>query len=284
MVLNQDKSCGDARAVEEELRKIRLEDNKLFRRFSYRCIRKTRDHKGDLVDRETKKRRQESIHALAVPETVMAAALRSFAENRGSITFKAEDIRMHRQAGSPPLEVCLLVDTSGSMSGKRINEVKSLAGHLLRLMREPLSLVTFQECNVGVKVPGTRNMNKIKRGLCAMNAAGLTPLGDGIRATAAYIKKRRGRKHLVILITDGLPTWAGVGDDPYSDALMAARELAKTGARLICIGLEPQKEFLQKLAEAANGSLYIVDDLDHREIAAITRREKAGVIAAETVL
>jgi len=161
------------------------------------------------------------------------------------------------------------------MNGKRIKEVKTLADHLVRQMREPLSLVTFQEGDVDVKVASTRNMDKVRLGLAAMNATGLTPLADGIRTAARYLAKRRGRKHLLILITDGLPTWAEGEKDPYRDALDAGAQVKKAGVHMICIGLEPQKKFLEQLSASSGASLYIVDDLDHLEIAAITRREKA---------
>ncbi|MCR3922892.1 MAG: VWA domain-containing protein, partial [Firmicutes bacterium] len=187
----------------------------------------------------------------------------------------ATDLCVLQEAGELPLEVCLLVDTSGSMNGKRIEEVKLLADQLVQQMHEPLSLITFQESDVAVKVRATRQASSVRAGLRAMNAEGLTPMGEGMRAAVNYVRKRRGKKHLVILITDGLPTWADGLTDPYLDAIEAGALMRRHKIHLICIGLEPQREFLEKLAQTADASLYIVEDLNHLELFAITRREKS---------
>ncbi|MBS4031367.1 MAG: VWA domain-containing protein [Clostridiales bacterium] len=251
--------------------------SKQIQRFNYRRIRQTRATNGPIAEKEARPKAGEPVTSLALAETMIAAARRRFANDNEINFLKKEDIRIQHQTGGPPLEVCLLVDTSGSMNGKRIREVKTLADHLVRQMHEPLSLVTFQEGDVSVKVRSTRNTHRVRYGLAAMSAAGLTPLGEGIRLAASYLSKRRGKKHLLILITDGLPTWS-IGDkDPYQDAIEAGETVKKAGINFICIGLEPQRTFLEKMAEKADASLYIVDDLDHKEIAAITRREKSRV-------
>lgn len=267
---------GQLDDVEKEIRRLlQLQDEKLFKRYHYRCIRHSHDQ-GTLAAREVRQREAGDSAPLAVAETVANAARRRLT-NPGGNYVTSEDIFVQREAGGAPLEVCLLVDASGSMNGKRIREVKTLADTLVRQMHEPLSLITFQEGDVAVKVRCTRNGQMVRHGLAAICAAGLTPLGDGIRTAVRYLSGRRGKKHLVILITDGLPTWAEGEKDPYLDAIEAGQLIKKNKIHLICIGLEPQRNFLEKLAVAADASLYIVDDLDHREIAAITRREKTRV-------
>lgn len=263
--------------MEKEIRRLlQWQDEKCFQRFHYRCIRRGKEKDGTLLAREAHRREAGNGTVIAVVETVIAAAERRF-RTAGNRFIQADDLRVLDQEGGLPLEICLLVDTSGSMNGKRIQEVKSLADHLVRQMQEPLSLITFQEGDVGIKVRSTRNNKMVRRGLAAMNAAGLTPLGDGIRTAVDYLKNRRGKKHLMILITDGLPTWASGDNDPYQDAVDAGKLVKKHHIHLICIGLEPQRNFLEALADSSDASLYIVDDLDHREIVAITRREKSLV-------
>jgi magnesium chelatase subunit D len=273
-----DNPPDELSAVEKEIRRLQEEATAKISRFNYKRVRQSRETSGPVPEKETATRGEEPMVSIAVAETMVSAALRRLKNHEGGLV-RPEDIRVQRQAGGPPLEVCLLVDTSGSMNGKRINEVKILADHLVRQMHEPLSLVTFQEGDVQVKVAATRNTERVRNRLAAMSAAGLTPLGDGIRVAVEYLSKRRGRRHLLILITDGLPTWASGDRDPYQDAIEAASLVDRAGIHSICIGLEAQREFLEKLALSADASLYIVDDLDHKEIATITRREKARTAA-----
>jgi magnesium chelatase subunit D len=271
------ESVCQAQAVEKEIRRLQqMPEDKKFQRFHYRCVKRGKENNGNVLSREPKPRDADHTGTLAVAETVICAAQRRLCSDPQRFIMKG-DLRILEETGSPPLEVCLLVDTSGSMNGRRIREVKALAGNLVRQMHEPLSLVTFQEGDVGIKVRSTRNHEIVRRGLSAMTAAGLTPLGDGIRTAVSYLTKRRGKKHLLILITDGLPTWASGEKDVYQDALEAARLVKKNEIHLICIGLEAQRCFLEKMAECSDASLYIVEDLDHREIAAITRREKSRI-------
>ena len=274
---------AELQAVEQEIRRLqRLRKDEGFQRYHYRCVRHGNDNEGTHTSREPQLRQEGNRDRLAVAESMICAARRRLVTNDTKF-MRSADFRVIQDTGGPPLEVCLLVDTSGSMNGKRIREVKTLADNLVRQMHEPLSLVTFQEGNVGVKVRSTRNDFFVRRGLSAMSASGLTPMGEGIRTAVKYLSGRRGKKHLVILITDGLPTWAQGDKDPYLDAIEAGALVKKQKMHLICIGLEPQRKFLEKLADAADASLYIVDDLDHREIAAITRREKSRAGAAQNL-
>ncbi|MCW3490808.1 vWA domain-containing protein [Dethiobacter alkaliphilus] len=276
-ILAVSQDGGEMQVVENEIRRLqRLQEEKTFQRYHYRCVRHGQNNEGFYTLRETQPRQHGCRDSLAVAETMICAARRRLTSGDAQF-LRNEDFRVIKDGGAPPLEVCLLVDTSGSMNGKRIREVKTLADNLVRQMHEPLSLITFQEGDVGVKVRSTRNDLMVRRGLAAMSAAGLTPMGEGIRTAVNYLCGRRGKKHLVILITDGLPTWASGDQDPYLDAIEAGALIKKHKMHLICIGLEPQRKFLEKLAESADASLYIVDDLDHREIAAITRRERSRV-------
>lgn len=267
----------ELQTVEREIRRLQnLYAEKLFRRFNYRCVRHGQKRTGEYFSREAQVRCSGKKNSLAVPETMIAAALRRFGCKSDRFVIP-QDLRVLEPAAASPLEICLLVDTSGSMDGKRIREVKELAEHLVSQMHEPISLITFQEGNVGVKVRSTRNNLLFRRELNTITAVGLTPLGEGIRTAVNYLASRSGRKQLVILITDGLPTWAQGEKDPYQDALEAAGYLKRKGMHLICIGLEPHRSFLEKLAERSEASLYIVDDLDHQEMVAITKREKCRI-------
>jgi magnesium chelatase subunit D len=80
---------------------------------------------------------------------------------------------------------------------------------------------------------------------------------------------------LVILITDGMPTYSWGSTHPQKDALQAAREFAANHAKLICIGVDVNREFMEAVACEGHGNLYIVDDLGERTaLIEIARNEK----------
>ena len=62
-----------------------------------------------------------------------------------------------------PLDICLLIDTSASMTGDRIKSAKFLAEYLVNSTRDRVSVIVFQENDVEVIVPFTRNFNMIQK-------------------------------------------------------------------------------------------------------------------------
>ena len=264
-------------AVENEIRRLQQHKKDAANKLPFTCLRQGHDPNSAFTSRKVKKR-EEGEHAnLAVAETMVVAAIRSLTQHSPwSVT--PEDLHVHQFAGDVPLEVCLLVDTSGSMNGRRIREVRLLAEQLIQQMHEPITLITFQEGNIGVQVKSSRNPIQLRARLAAIEASGLTPMGEAIRTAVNYCKSRRGKKHLILLITDGLPTWAEGEKDPFLDAIEAAQLIKKQKMHMICIGLEPQRLFLTTLADTADASLYIMDDLEHSEIIAITRRERSRLL------
>jgi len=177
-----------------------------------------------------------------------------------------------------PIDVCLLIDASGSMAGDKRQAACYLAEHLLLTGKEKVAVVTFQERNSQVVVPFTRNQRVLSKGLATISPAGLTPLADGIMTAVNLIKENRVRNPLLVLITDGIPNSALWTLDPKADALEAAAHIPENKIRLICIGVESNSLFLEKLANRANGSLYLVDDLNRDNLINIVRHEKKNMM------
>ena len=57
-----------------------------------------------------------------------------------------------------------------------------------------------------------------------------------------------------MLITDGIPTVSLWSADPIKDAINAAEKIAKNKINFCCIGLQPNKDCLVKISEAAKAS------------------------------
>ncbi len=170
--------------------------------------------------------------------------------------------------------IILLLDASASMSGKRMASAKEFARHLIVTGKEKICVVIFQDSNVEVVCSFTKNPRKLEAGIAKIRAQGLTPLAKGL-VKVGEICRKTVNKPLVLCVTDGIPTVPYKTLSPIDDAVNAARNLARRGIRLGCIGLEPNHSFLKQMMQAANGALYTIDELEASTMAAIARKEQS---------
>ena len=114
-----------------------------------------------------------------------------------------------------PLPVFLLVDTSGSMNGSKIDTVNVALREMLQALSNlegtkgqiKLSVITFGQ-TVNILQP-LENIDLIELDL--LKAQGVTPMGEAIRKTIEMIENRdivspRSYTPTIVLISDGLPT------------------------------------------------------------------------------
>jgi magnesium chelatase subunit D len=59
-----------------------------------------------------------------------------------------------------------------------------------------------------------------------------------------------------------MPTTGKWTINPQQDALRAVEMINETRAKLICIGVASNQEFLEQLADKAKGNVYILDSLE----------------------
>ncbi|OWZ83802.1 vWA domain-containing protein [Natranaerobius trueperi] len=218
------------------------------------------------------------LEHLALPETIVASAIRSIKDNN-NIKIDSEDIRVMSKQKHATLNLCFLVDASGSMAGRRMQEVKFLAEHALLSGRDRISVITFREDKATVEIPFTKNWNQLRKGLSSVKAFGLTPMAKGIEEGRKFLLEKikentNKRNTFLVLITDGLPTISANGEDPFRETLKSAEKIKEAGIKFICIGLKPNVEFLEKLAERSGSSLYIVQELESQSLANIIARER----------
>jgi magnesium chelatase subunit D len=161
------------------------------------------------------------------------------------------------------------------MAGPKMKAVWHLAEHLLLTTRDKVAVVVFQLRRGRVVVPFTRNHSRLKAGLRSIHPQGMTPLADGLVEALKLIKNRHVRNPLLVLITDGVPTFGKWTLDARQDALKAARMVSEARAKLICIGVTPNREFLEELASQARGNVYIIENLEDRAtLIEIVQKEK----------
>ncbi len=218
------------------------------------------------------KEKGDSPGHLAIAESAIAKGVRTML-NRQPLA--SQDLRFWYTREKKSRPIILLLDASASMSGKRIASAKELARHLIVTSKEKICVVAFQNSGVEVACGFTKNPQQLEEGLSKIQAQGLTPLATGL-VKAGELCRRSIHKPLVLCITDGIPTVPHKTFSPIDDAISAAKNLAARGIRLGCIGLEPNRNFLKQMVQAANGSLYIVEELEASKMAAIARKEQNG--------
>lgn len=248
-------------------------------RGKYRSIKNTHlksKHKHyTYISKTTDPMKDSWLGSIAVPETLITAAKNKLLEKRPSFRIKRDDIQVHNQEISQPVDMCLVLDGSASMVGPKMKAVRYLAEHLFLVTRDKMAVVVFQGRQARVAVPFTRNYSRLKTGLKSLQPRGLTPLADGILTSIKLIKNRQVRNPLLILITDGIPTTGKWTINPQQDALKAAEMIDETRAKLICIGVASNQEFLEELASKAKGNVYILDSLDdHATLIEIVHKER----------
>jgi magnesium chelatase subunit D len=266
------------RELESQMRKLLRQASMPSAR--YRVVRsnhlKSSQKNYTYVSKTTAPLKDAWLGSIAVAETIVQSAKNRFFQKRSVPLLTRDDIRVHQQVMSKPVDVCLVIDGSASMAGPKMKAVWQLAEHLLLTTRDRIAVVIFQRRKARVVIPFTRNYTRLKLSLrSSMHPNGLTPLADGIVEALQLIKNHHVRNPLLVLITDGVPTFGKWTIDPRKDALRAAGMVPSSRAKLICIGVASNQEFLEELAMQAKGSVYIVENLEEMTtLIEIVRQER----------
>ncbi len=215
------------------------------------------------------------MQEFAPAETVNAAARRAVIENRGELIIDYPDIRQFIRRTKNSAAVCLVVDASASMIGPRLKAAKHLVRHLLLATPDRVSMIVFQQEHAKVQLPFTRDYRQAEKSLRQITAFGSTPLALGLRTCCRYLQEAGQKSPSIILITDGIPTVGDQTRDPMADSLAAAREIKTKGYRFTCFGLKPYRQYLTQLAEAAGGTVCVMEELEKRKLVEYAGRQTA---------
>jgi len=194
-----------------------------------------------------------------------------------------------RETDRPPVNLTLVLDRSGSMSGEKIARAREAALTALHRLeaRDLFSLVVYDH-TVRTLVPPqspTANRDWIEQQIRGIGTGGNTALFGAVSQGAAEVRKNLGGEyvHRVLLLSDGL---ANVGPSSPVDLGRLGAALLKEGISVTTIGIgnDFNEDLMTSLAEQSDGNHYFVES--SRDLPRIFALELGDVlsIAARKVL
>ena len=180
-----------------------------------------------------------------------------------------------------PVNVALVLDKSGSMSGDKIQKAKEAAIMAIRRLNwnDIVSVVTY-DSTVTVVVPATKVTDKssIIRKIESIQAGGRTALFGGVSKGAREVSKFIGleRVNRIVLLSDGL---ANVGPSSPSELGSLGASLARESISVttIGVGLDYNEDLMAKLAYKSDGNHYFAEHAS--ELAGIFDKEFGQVLS-----
>lgn len=143
--------------------------------------------------------------------------------------------------------IALLLDTSGSMSGMKIEDAKEALIHFLvsiTLVENEVGLVAFGDIITTSEM--SQNLIYLETKIKNFEASGETPMMSAIKVTYEKLLEKKANP-VMVFATDGQPT-----DTSEEEILEYANPIKKRGVWIITIGIgkDANEDFLKKLASS----------------------------------
>jgi Ca-activated chloride channel family protein len=175
-----------------------------------------------------------------------------------------DGVRLPRPEARPPVNLSLVIDRSGSMSGDKIEKAREAALEALsRLAADDILSVVAYDSDVETLVPAQRvgDGRRIAAAIRSIRVNGNTALFGGVSQGAAEVRKHlesRRYVHRVILLSDGQ---ANVGPSTPDDLGRLGAALMKEGISVTTVGLGLgfNEDLMTRLAQRSDGNTYFVE-------------------------
>lgn len=186
-----------------------------------------------------------------------------------------------------PLNLCLVLDRSGSMEGPPLDYAKQAVQYVVDLLspNDVLSIVVFDE-TVDVLMPPQRVTNKqaIKDGVAQIQPGYTTNISDAMTLAAQQLASQDdlSRATRMVFLTDGEPT-AGIKD--FHPLVTHAGDIKSRGITCTFLGFGPEynEELLAAMAKKTGGNYYYVSQPQLIPEVFRTELEKLVTVAAMNV-
>ncbi len=194
-----------------------------------------------------------------------------------------------RETERPPVNLALVLDRSGSMSGDKLARAREAAIEALRRLgpRDLFSLVIYDHAvETLVSAQPAVNIERIEAQIRGIRPGGNTALFGAVSQGAAEVRKNLGRGyvHRVVLLSDGL---ANVGPSSAEDLGRLGAALLKEGISVstVGVGTDFNEDLMARLAERSDGNHYFVESsVDLPRIFAAELGDVLSVVARRLIL
>ena len=165
---------------------------------------------------------------------------------------------IQKDADRTPVNVAIVLDRSGSMSGQKLEHAKQAAIQAVdRLSNEDIVSVITYNHTVNVLIPATKisDKNKINQQIRSIQSGGNTALFAGISKGAAEVRKflDKDRVNRVILLSDGKANSGPSSPKALGDL---GASLIKEGISVTTLGLGDgyNEDLMNQLARRSDGN------------------------------
>lgn len=185
------------------------------------------------------------------------------ADRAGEIRVRLRiDAAALKDSKRPPINVVLVMDSSGSMEGKAIEDARAAALALVDGLAEGdhFSVVTFDSL-ARVLVPSTtidaQSQASIREHITKMAARGTTDLAGGLAAGLAEAQRGylNNGVNRVVLLSDGVPN-----DESAMPGLSQQAAAMRVSITALGLGLEYNETLLASLAQQTGGKFHFIED------------------------
>lgn len=184
-------------------------------------------------------------------------------------------------AGRVPLNLSIVVDRSGSMTGAPLAYVRDAAALLVRRLwpEDVVSVVAYDSEVETIAEPATGPAQKdLEARIRSIQPRGCTNLSGGwLRGRELVARDRReGAVNRILLLTDGLVN-AGITDPDQLVELCRTASGTGISTTTIGAGVEYDEELLRRMAEAGGGNVHYIENPD--QAPAIFQEEIDGLLS-----